>query len=112
MSDKKYYMAGKYWQSRSVYIKLKKGENKKKQEARELMAQELSDKEQKYKDDEKARIIKEAQEKETISDDGLRPFITPAGIKTYIPLLFCTCDNQRGPAGGVCGNCGNAIKTK
>lgn len=35
---------------------------------------------------------------------------TPKGTQiSFTYLAKCICTNQRGPKGGVCGNCGNAI---
>jgi hypothetical protein len=40
----------------------------------------------------------------------LRPLLLPNGTTDYTPLRVCDCgDERRGPAGGVCGNCGGAI---
>lgn len=42
-----------------------------------------------------------------------RPLLLPdnKGVK-YVLLEECRCSNRRGPAGGVCGNCGNAIPSE
>lgn len=41
-----------------------------------------------------------------------RPGLTPEGKSTYKAVPVCTCENKRGPVGGVCDNCGEAIPTK
>ena len=38
-----------------------------------------------------------------------RPSLLPDGTIRWIELPVCHCADRRGPAGGVCGNCGNAI---
>jgi len=38
-----------------------------------------------------------------------RPLLLPSGQTVWIPVPACTCEDRRGPAGGVCGNCSGAI---
>jgi hypothetical protein len=39
-----------------------------------------------------------------------RPYESNSGRIRYIPLEICRCgDDRRGPSGGVCGRCGDAI---
>lgn len=41
-----------------------------------------------------------------------RPFASPEGGRTRVKfklLPICACTSRRGPEGGVCGICGNAI---
>lgn len=39
----------------------------------------------------------------------LRPYVFADGRHRYERLPLCVCDDRRGPAGGVCGNCAAAI---
>jgi hypothetical protein len=38
-----------------------------------------------------------------------RPYLRPDGKMDWVRLPICRCNGRRGPLGGVCGNCGNAI---
>ncbi len=38
-----------------------------------------------------------------------RPYETNSGRIRLIPLEICKCGNRRGPLGGVCWKCGDAI---
>jgi hypothetical protein len=43
-------------------------------------------------------------------DGGYRKKLLPGGKLVHVHLEFCKCrDKQRGPRGGVCGNCAGAI---
>jgi hypothetical protein len=39
----------------------------------------------------------------------VRPYESYTGEIRFIPMEFCRCRERRGPAGGCCGVCGDAI---
>jgi hypothetical protein len=41
-----------------------------------------------------------------------RPYVFPSGRRTNIPVAVCSCPLRRGPLGGVCALCGDAIPSE
>jgi len=45
-------------------------------------------------------------------EETYRPLMLPNRMRKFVLVGWCKCDSRRGPLGGVCGNCGDAIPSQ